>query len=475
MQGSPSTRTFSLITTGLRPSALTGIQQCASLTQVLQSQSSVAMNYGSRDSNSNHKKLHGPGGSTLSSSGTLKVNLSYHGRTMTETVYILSDQPCSLLSKRACVELGIVRCIDTLAKSSTPDFKGEFPGLFSGLGTIDTSYKITAREDARPVCIHAPRKIAHPLIQRSRQLENMEEQGVISPVTKPTSWCSGIVVMLKPNGSVWHLCGPHPPQQGCADESLAKLGQSKIFSKLDAKSGFWQIPLCPESRLLTTFTTPFGHFCFNWLPFGISFASEIFQWTMAPILTDLEGVICHMDDILIHAPEQVAHDQRLGEMLQRLREAGVTLKGKCEFSKTSIKFLGHTIDAKSIHIDPDKVKAIRKFPAPTNITPEVHGHDEPAGKIYPQSSRQQCSTVSYTAQEQIKELLTSPPVLAHYDPKCPTVVAADASNTGIRAVLLQTQGDFSRRPFSFIFPSLIDTEKELCSHCKRSTSSDLGL
>ena len=144
MQGSPSTRTFSLITTGLRPSALTGIQQCASLTQVLQSQSSVAMNYGSRDSNSNHKKLHGPGGSTLSSSGTLKVNLSYHGRTMTETVYILSDQPCSLLSKRACVELGIVRCIDTLAKSSTPDFKGEFPGLFSGLGTIDTSYKITA-------------------------------------------------------------------------------------------------------------------------------------------------------------------------------------------------------------------------------------------------------------------------------------------------------------------------------------------
>ena len=54
------------------------------------------------------------------------------------------DQLCSLLSKRACVEFGIVRCIDTLAKSSTPDFKGEFPGLFSGLGMINVSYKITA-------------------------------------------------------------------------------------------------------------------------------------------------------------------------------------------------------------------------------------------------------------------------------------------------------------------------------------------
>ena len=95
----------------------------------------------------------------MSSSGTLKVNFSYHCRTMTETVYVLSDQPCLLLSKQACVELGIVRRIDTLAKTSSPDFKGEFPGLFSGLGTINTLYKITAREDARPVCIHAPRKI----------------------------------------------------------------------------------------------------------------------------------------------------------------------------------------------------------------------------------------------------------------------------------------------------------------------------
>ena len=199
--------------------------------------------------------------------------MSYHGRTMTETVYVLSDQPCSLLSKRACVELGIVRCIDTLAKSSTPDFKGEFPGLFYGLGMINTSYKITAREDARPVCIHAPRKIAHPLIPKAKtEPENMEEQGVISPVTEPTSWCSGIVVVPKTNGSV-RICVDLTHLNKAVqrevrpmfsdEESLAKLGQSKIFSKLDTKSGFWQIPLCPESRLLTTIIMPFDRFCFN--------------------------------------------------------------------------------------------------------------------------------------------------------------------------------------------------------------------
>ena len=161
------------------------------------------------------------------------------------------------------------------------------------------------------------------------------------PVSELTNWYSGIGVVLKPNGSVGicvDLTNLNKAVQRevypmfSVDESLAKLGQSKIFSKLNAKSGFWQIHLCPESRLLTTFTTPFGHFCFNWLPFGISSASEIFQWTMSQILTDLEGVICHMDDILIHAPEQVKHDQHLREMLQHLREAGVTLNEKCEFS-----------------------------------------------------------------------------------------------------------------------------------------------
>ena len=133
----------------------------------------------------------------------------------------------------------MVKRIDTLANSSTPDFRGEFPGLFSGLETINTSYKITAREYARPVCIHAPRKIAHPLIPKVKtELGNMEKQGVISPVTEPTSWCSGIVVVPKPNGSV-RICVDlthlnkavqrevHP--MFSVDESLAKLGQSKIF------------------------------------------------------------------------------------------------------------------------------------------------------------------------------------------------------------------------------------------------------
>lgn len=76
---------------------------------------------------------------------------------------------------------------------------------------------------------------------------------------------------------------------------------AKVFSKLDASSGYWQIPLQPESSRLTTFITPSGRFCFRRLPFGITSALEIFQKRMANLLKDQEGVAAIQDDIIFLA------------------------------------------------------------------------------------------------------------------------------------------------------------------------------
>ena len=65
------------------------------------------------------------------------------------------------------------------------------------------------------------------------------------------------------------------------DETLAQLTGATLFSKLDANSGFWKIPLAETSRPLTTFITPFGRYHFNKLPFGITSAPEHFQRRMA--------------------------------------------------------------------------------------------------------------------------------------------------------------------------------------------------
>ena len=94
------------------------------------------------------------------------------------------------------------------------------------------------------------------------------------------------------------------------EHTLGQLEGAKVFSKIDANSGFWQIPLAKKSALLTTFLTPFGRFCFNRLCFGISSAPEHYQKRMSRLLEGLDGVLCQMDDILslgTHRPS-TTHD-----------------------------------------------------------------------------------------------------------------------------------------------------------------------
>ena len=181
----------------------------------------------------------------------------------------------------ACMHACMYVCVCMYVCTHDADFKTEFPSLFTGLGKVKTEVHITLQPDAKPNCIYTPRKIPHPLLLKVKQeLDSMLQQGVISPVTVPTAWCSGLVPVPKPNGNV-RLCVDltqlnkavqreiHPMPS--VDESLAKLGKSRYFTKLDANSGFWQLPLDEESKLLTTFVTPFGRYCFNRLSFWHKF------------------------------------------------------------------------------------------------------------------------------------------------------------------------------------------------------------
>ncbi len=105
---------------------------------------------------------------------------------------------------------------------------------------------------------------------------------------------------LKPlNESV--LREPHPI------DVLGMLAGAKKFTKLDANSGFWQIPLSKESHHLTTFITPFGRYHFNKLPFGISCAPELFQQRMNKLLEGLSGVVCLVDDVLVFGTTEEEH------------------------------------------------------------------------------------------------------------------------------------------------------------------------
>ena len=177
-----------------------------------------------------------------------------------------------------------------------------------------------------------------------------------------------MVVVPKANGKVrisvdlTHLnnsvCRERHPLPA-VEQTMAQLAGAKIFSKLDANSGVWQIPLSQESIPLTTFITPFGRFCFHRLPCGITSAPEHFQRRMQEILGDIEGVVCLIDDILVHGRTQEEHDERLLRVLCRLQKEGLTLnRDKCQFSQKQVPFLGQVVDESGIRPDPEKVTAI---------------------------------------------------------------------------------------------------------------------
>ena len=153
----------------------------------------------------------------------------------------------------------------------------------------------------------------------------------------------------------------HPLQK--VDGTLAQLMGAKLFSELDANSGFWQIPHAPASRLLTTFIAPFSRLCFNKLLFGISSTPEHIQKRMSQILSGLEGVVYQMDDILVFCSDKRQHNTRLLAVLERTEAAGATMN-----AKTSVKFLGHLIDQTEIRADPEKTRAIREMMTPTSVT-----------------------------------------------------------------------------------------------------------
>ena len=174
----------------------------------------------------------------------------------------------------------------------------------------------------------------------------MERLKVISCVTEPTPWCAGMAVVPKRSGDVRICVDQRPLNNGVlretypipsVDDSLARLAGATIFSKVDVNSGFWQIPLSEDSRHLTTFITPSGRFCFNKLPFWIFSTPELYQRRMSQILAVLDGVLCHIDDVLVFGYTLGEHDARLEAALSRLSAAGVTLNAeKCEFRRSFI-------------------------------------------------------------------------------------------------------------------------------------------
>lgn len=128
--------------------------------------------------------LCGPGNIHLPVKGQFHAMLKYGQPSSNEPVYVLHNQTCSLLSRKACVELRLIKHTEKDVEevnSGPTDFKAEIPSLFTGLGGLKTECHIILRTDAKPFCLYNPRKLPHPLLPKVKsQIETMLEQGHLS-------------------------------------------------------------------------------------------------------------------------------------------------------------------------------------------------------------------------------------------------------------------------------------------------------
>ena len=254
--------------------------------------------------------------------------LSKNSQSLQEEFYVVEGLQTPLLGKMASSKLNLIQKVETISTNAnkvdenyTTNIIKIYPSLFKGLGELEGEYRICLIHELTPFAWTVPRKVPLPLLGKTKaELDRMLEIGVISLVHEPAQLCELMVVVPTLSGDVY-ICVDltnlneqilrevHPLPS--VDYTLAKFGGSKIFSKMDANSAFWQNKLFDESHLLTPFLTPWGRFCFNRLPYGISTGSEKFQRCMSEKLEGLERVEVLIDDIIVHVADKKQHDKRL--------------------------------------------------------------------------------------------------------------------------------------------------------------------
>ena len=205
----------------------------------------------------------------------------------------------------------------------------------------------------------------------------MLKEGIIKESSSP--WMSPAVFVRKKNGDV-RICVdyralnkqtvkdayplPRP------DEVQDRLAGCTIFSTLDLRSGYWQLPVHKEDQAKTAFCPGpgLGLFQFHRMPFGLSGAPASFQRLMDRICRDLPFATTYLDDLLIHSRTLQDHREHLHILFERLSRAGLTLQGdKCTIGLTKVKYLGHLFSAKGMEPDPQKVAAVSDWDTPNNV------------------------------------------------------------------------------------------------------------
>ena len=218
------------------------------------------------------------------------------------------------------------------------------------------------------------------------------------------------------------------------DDLLDQLRGARVFLTLDLQSGYHQIRISEEDIPKTAFRTPFGHYQFKVLCFGLTNAPATFQHAMNSAFRDCLGkyVLVYLDDILVFSACEEEHLEHLQHVLETLHREQYRAKLKQgEFMKSELPFLGHVVSAVGVRVDPQKVTAVCDWPVLTSVTQVrsflglanyfrkfMQGYasmSAPLTDLTKKHARCVWDEKCQAAFERIKECLMRAPVLKHPD------------------------------------------------------------
>jgi hypothetical protein len=379
-----------------------------------------------------------------------------------------------------------VSALDSAAAAMLREYRDVFPSeLPAGLPpSRDIDHRIELVPGASPTSRPTFRMSPKELDELKKQLEDLTRSGFIQPSKSPFG---APVLFVKKKDGTMRMCIDYRALNAITvknkyplpriEELFDRLQGASYFTKVDLRSGYYQIRVKDEDVPKTAFRTRYGHYEFRVLPMGLTNAPATFMHMMQNMLSDTldESTIVFLDDILIYSKTLEEHQQHVRAVLELLRKNKLYAKeSKCELFKTQVEFLGHSIDARGLHMVEDKVKAVLDWGVPKTVE-HIRSFLGTVGyyrrfiqnfslKAAPMTELLHKDTpFLWTAAQQasfdsLKAAVTQRPVLILPDPERDYIVTIDASKNAVGGTLSQDHGQ-GPQPVAFMSKKLSAAEK----------------
>jgi hypothetical protein len=263
--------------------------------------------------------------------------------------------------------------------------QADYPTVFTdhpphGGSKLQIDYEVIPLEPGttpilRPMFRYSPAEME----EMENQIQQLLELGYIQPSLSPFG--APVLFVKKPRSTELRMCFDYRAINRLTrriafplpriDEMLDHLTGAKVFSLVDLRQAYHQAKLLDSDVPKTSFRSPFGHYDYLTLSFGLVNAPSAFQSLMNKLFSKhlYKFVMVYLDDIIVYSKSEAEHEQHLRIVLDILKQHNLTAAHwKCSFYQKEVLFLGHIVDADGVRVDPAKVKAVKEFPVPTDVS-----------------------------------------------------------------------------------------------------------